>query len=340
VKRVIGVAGVLMGVLVSTTTRADSDPSWLYDESYEADQEPSGHLFFDGRDVWTASWNRAERPIQEDWKIDFHFDPGFRRSVDGLRRSSQFASHLGAVSWTLGFLDGNSRANQILRRGAPSGANGTPAGDCGVATMALEVFPRMPMKPLHLAGLPDHPECGRRMVAMTEHHEGIDFYTCVDRAWPGHPDLTMITYVIEGGPLTWVYSPAPFATIPDYEDVDVMPMLPWAVPETCHPYFRRAPDANWEYARKNLAFNFAWDDAGELVWAQAWQDDTETGPFVVFYPDGMPQLIGARYDGQAHGVWYYLGSDGTLVEARLYGLGVELEQLPVETVQKVPGASP
>ncbi|MBL8787939.1 MAG: hypothetical protein JNJ59_23795, partial [Deltaproteobacteria bacterium] len=66
----------------------------------------------------------------------------------------------------------------------------------------------------------------------------------------------------------------------------------------------------------------------------------ETGPFVVYYPDGMPQVIGARYDGQAHGLWYYLAPDGTLIEARLYGLGVELEQLPVETVRKGPKSTP
>jgi len=47
---------------------------------------------------------------------------------------------------------------------------------------------------------------------------------------------------------------------------------------------------------------------------------------------GRPATIGYRFQGLAHGVWYYFAADASPIEARLYALGVELERLPLEVV--------
>jgi hypothetical protein len=331
--------------LLSIETRAEP-PAPPSDDDYTWGQDVSAPQVFNARDQWFATWTRENGRIQEEWQIDFAFDAGFRRYRNHQEQTLGFRSSLGTPRACVHAAPGVDRTFIVgLTGDSPTSSTaGTP---CGEAVLEVAVKTSRPVSPFRDLGVPDHPECGKRMVALTEHESGVDYYSCVDRPWPRHPNLTMITYVLEGGRLTWVYSSAPFAVVPDYAEVDAMPQLPWSLPATCHPYFRTSPDEGWrsenptwEYARKNLAFNFAWDDAGELVWAQAWQDDTETGPFVVYYPDGMPQVIGARYDGQAHGLWYYLAPDGTLIEARLYGLGVELEQLPVETVRKGKTSAP
>jgi len=75
-----------------------------------------------------------------------------------------------------------------------------------------------------------------------------------------------------------------------------------------------------------------WHGPDALVSLQIWQDDRETGAFFQFYGDGRLMTQGYRDDGLQHGLWWYFGPDGRLLEVRLYALGDELERLPVETV--------
>lgn len=87
--------------------------------------------------------------------------------------------------------------------------------------------------------------------------------------------------------------------------------------------FSRFPERHPSYltaAQKNLAVRFEWVNDTDLSSLQAWQDDNETGHRAP-REDGRPATVGYRFEGLAHGVWYYLRPDSTLAEARLYALG-------------------
>ncbi len=180
------------------------------------------------------------------------------------------------------------------------------------------------------------PRCGPRMVELVEDEPGARIITCVDRAYTGAQSLSQLVMVLQGGHLTWVMSPTPFAGEP-YDSMSTTPPardpLLWTLPATCHPFFPARSHYDLVRARRNLAYAFDWVSDTDLLSLQAWQDDQETGDFVLFHEDGRPATIGYLFEGLAHGVWYYLAPDSTLIEARLYALGVELERLPVETVR-------
>lgn len=179
------------------------------------------------------------------------------------------------------------------------------------------------------------PRCGPRMVEMVEDEAGARVITCVDRAYTGAESLSQLVMVLAGGLLTWVMAPTPFAGEP-YDSMSTTPPaqdpLLWTLPATCHPYFVPRSHYDLVRARRNLAYAFDWVNDQDLLSLQAWQDDQETGDFVLFHEDGRPATIGYRFQGLAHGVWFYLAPDSTLIEARVYALGVLVERLPVETV--------
>ena len=159
--------------------------------------------------------------------------------------------------------------------------------------------------------------------------------TCVDRSYPDAPSLAQLEIVVERGLVTWVMAAAPLAgwrPAFEAEQATIQPTaLYWPMPETCFPYFPERHPSYLTAAQKNLAVRFEWVNDTDLLSLQAWQDDNETGYFVLLREDGRPATVGYRFEGLAHGVWYYLRPDSTLAEARLYALGVLLEQLPVET---------
>lgn len=178
------------------------------------------------------------------------------------------------------------------------------------------------------------PRCGKRMVESFERAAGATSVTCVDRAYEGAASLSQIVVVLEKGLVSWVMSPAPFAGDPidDAPDDKRSAALWWPVPAACHPLFAQRTSRELGLPERNVAIAFDWVDDRDLLSLQAWQDDSETGYFVLLHADGRPATIGYRFEGLAHGLWYYLAPDSTLVEARLYALGVEIERLPVRTI--------
>jgi len=188
---------------------------------------------------------------------------------------------------------------------------------------------------LDLDALVGKPVCGKRMVEQVEEQLGSTVVTCVDRPYEGAASLAQLVMVLEHGLLTWVMSPAPFAGDP-IDDGDAGAPGPeplyWPVPPTCHPLFAERPARKLTLPRHNMAVALEWMSDVDLLSLQAWQDDQETGYFVLLNTEGRPATIGYRVEGLAHGVWYYLNPDGSLREARLYALDVLLEKLPVATL--------
>lgn len=213
---------------------------------------------------------------------------------------------------------------------------------CGVAssTVTIRAEPRTLSVDASQRGQPDsvvtpYPICGARMIEMVEERDGVRYQTCVDRAYPVAESASQLTLIFSDDRLEWALSPMPFH--PDMEDGTEPKAVEgpwWPVPEGCHPLFApRAADA-LPAPRRNAAFAMTWGAPNALSSLQIWQDDHETGSFFLFYDDGRLMTQGYRDDGLQHGLWWYFAHDGTLLEARLYALGVELERLPVKTVRK------
>lgn len=185
-----------------------------------------------------------------------------------------------------------------------------------------------------------YPICGERMVEMVEERDGVRYQTCVDRAYPVAERVSQLTLIFSDGLLEWALSPMPFhPDLPErpepplHEDIGIAERDGpwWPVPEACHPLFSTRAATDLPAPRKNAAFAVTWGAPDALESLQIWQDDRETGSFFLFYEDGRLMTQGYRDDGLPHGLWWYFDHDGTLAEARLYALGVELERLPVKT---------
>lgn len=213
---------------------------------------------------------------------------------------------------------------------------------CGHAALSLNERPNSRGLSVR-ANLPErtgeivtpYPICGQRMIGMVEERDGVRYQTCVDRAYAVAESVSQLTLMFHDGLLEWALSPVPFH--PDMEDGDTAESDNgpwWPVPETCHPLFRERAASELPAPRENAAFAMTWGAPDALESLQIWQDDRETGSFFLFYDDGRLMTQGYRDDGLPHGLWWYFGRDGTLVEARLYALGVELERLPVKTEYK------
>lgn len=182
---------------------------------------------------------------------------------------------------------------------------------------------------------PSRPSCGELMVETVEWHEPLTTLTCVDGPFIDPPHHAQLVLVLDerGRPLL-ATSEVPDALlglpVPDY-----LPRgLPWRVSMDCqHTLFERTYSVQIAPPRESIALSYAWgDEPVDLVWIETWTDFRQTGEFFAFYPNGQAMTFGVQVDGLPHGVWWYLAPDGTLAEARLYALGVELERLPVETV--------
>ncbi len=176
------------------------------------------------------------------------------------------------------------------------------------------------------------PRCGKRMVEILESRGNERTVTCVDRAYEGADSLSILEIGLDpqGHPL-WLMSPAPWGGEPYDTERTAAVDLAWDVPETCFPWFPPRPSQPWPpvQAARNSAIVFDWAEDHDLVSLQVWQDDHETGSFVILHADGKPATLGYRIDGEAHGVWYYFDRDANLVEARLFALGVFLTTIPI-----------
>ncbi len=176
------------------------------------------------------------------------------------------------------------------------------------------------------------PRCGKRMVEILESRGNERTVTCVDRAYEGADSLSILEIGLDphGHPL-WLMSPAPWGGEPYDTERTAAVDLAWDVPETCFPWFPPRPSQPWPpvQAARNSAIVFDWAEDHDLVSLQVWQDDHETGSFVILHADGKPATLGYRIDGEAHGVWYYFDRDAKLVEARLFALGVFLTTIPI-----------
>jgi len=176
------------------------------------------------------------------------------------------------------------------------------------------------------------PRCGKRMVEILENRGNERTVTCVDRAYAGAESLSIleIGLDVQGHPL-WLLSPAPWGGEPYDTERTAALDLAWTVPETCFPWFPSRSSSSWAsvQAARNSAITFEWAKDHDLVSLQVWQDDHETGSFVILHADGKPATLGYRIDGEAHGLWFYFDRDANLVEARLYALGLFLTTIPV-----------
>lgn len=161
------------------------------------------------------------------------------------------------------------------------------------------------------------PRCGSRMAESFEREGANEHITCFDKVDGTGFELD-ITFVAEH--LSWVWSPAPFEV-----EVNRARGPPWPYPAACGSMF--VPNDAPLVPQKNVAFELAWGEGDDLVSIQTWVDDHETGAFLAFYADGRPMTVGYRWEGLAHGLWWYFAADGRYLGARLFGLGVELREL-------------
>ena len=182
------------------------------------------------------------------------------------------------------------------------------------------------------------PRCGRRMVEILENRDDLRKVTCVDVAYEDAESLSILEIALDphGHPL-WVLSPAPWAGDPYGTDYGATLDLLWELPSTCEPFAAWFPARTPTFrpvARANRvsAVVFEWvPEDSDLLSYQVWQDDRETGAYVLLHQDGKPATLGYRIDGEPHGLWTYFDPEARLVEARVYALGRFLMTLPIQT---------
>lgn len=57
------------------------------------------------------------------------------------------------------------------------------------------------------------------------------------------------------------------------------------------------------------------------------------GPYLELWPNGKPAIVGSFADDMPHGLWVWVDSAGMGSLARLYVMGVALQDLPVKTLE-------
>ena len=332
---------MVMSVVVarSSAVRADSDP----DFDILLGQDPGRPLVLHLLGYWQLAWVPAgpgPKPVQPvEWGFSFNALPNFR--FDGATSNSP--ADYGKLTGVHVFTRWDAHAT---RKSGEKGESRSilaqlaiiKYGQCGRARLDLSDDSSAHPSSVYVTlsknqRVTPYPMCGERMVELVETLDDVRYQTCVDLAFRAAPEVSQITWIFHEGELEWALSPMPFRPDVPAESGPLDTAVWWPMPATCHPLF--APRARESLAgpRKNAAFQMTWDGPDTLVSLQIWQDDRETGSFFQFYEDGRLMTQGYRDDGQQQGLWWYFGPDGTLLETRLYALGVELEQLPVKTVR-------
>lgn len=309
---------------------SDPDLHLHFDHSSQS-LSPTGSVSRTDLHGWSSAWRMTEQAV-----LTVEVNLSHRPHV-ALRSRAKATLIWASVDPTpTGYL--------LLGKGMPVPASAEPIaaeyirlwlhhrGGCGVAIADLGPSDSEGPGPGQLddAPLPSHPVCGTDMGAISESFKGVDAHTCFEDGESPEAALQMITYLLEAHRPTWIYAPIP--RVDSRPSPPARPGLPWNLPADCHPAFPRSGvDAG--QPQRNVGFEFGWSSDGQLVTIQGWMDDVETGMTIVVHDNGLPATVGYRWEGLPHGVWFYLAPDGTLVDARLFGLGVELAHLPVETLR-------
>jgi|GEM_PF-2005832 len=334
----MGIIVVATFVWVARIAHAERVDPWV-------DQHPSSATVRDLLGMWQFAWFPG--PDHGGIEVEVDLVTGTKTIVSIGRRSSLMLSgSLGVVNsavWDLE--DGQWHVGLDFRAGSNACGNAlleVRSADIAGANREKEYAARiLNITTLHRSDLEDidtfigKPRCGKRMVEQVEVQSRETVITCVDRPYTRAASLAQLVIVLEHGLPKWVMSPAPFEGDP-VDDGSTDPPGPdplyWPMPPTCHPLFAERDARKLAWPRHNMAIAFDWMSDVDLLSLQSWQDDEETGYFVLLNSEGRPATIGYRFQGLAHGIWYYLNPDGSLHEARLYALDVMLERLPIETL--------